>query len=181
MKKRTLRTIGSGFTYGALFGMILFLLNTPADAVFLQTLKILLISVICAVVSGIAFTAILFLAEFIRSKKYNPYRKELEAGGKILIEDFARRLLGDKLVSGWLFLTEKSLSFHSGKDEIRCIPNEDISAVEITDPKRGQITVSMVNLEVETFTVSDALAWFNAIGGVKPSECPEEPSSPDGE
>ncbi len=170
MKKRTLRTIGSGFTYGALVGMILFLFNTPADAVFPQTLKILLVSVIFALISGVLFTLILFLADLIRSKKYDPYRQELAAEGTILAEDFARRLLGNKLVPGWLFLTETSLSFYSAQKELRRISTEDITSVEITDPKRGQITVSMASMEVETFTVSDALIWFHAIGDVKPSE-----------
>ncbi len=170
MKKKILNHIGSGFTYGAVVGMLLFLFNTPSDAVFKDTMNVLLISAACAVVCGMIFTGMLFLADRIRAKRYDPYRQELSAEGTILLDDSARRLVMDKLVPGWLFLTEQSLSFFSSQKELRRIPMEEISSVAITDPKRGQITLSMTTMEVETFAVSDALAWFQAVGDLQKNE-----------
>ncbi len=164
MKKRSIRIISSGFTYGAMIGMLLFLINTPPDSVLPQTLKILLIAALCALVSGIVITGILFLTEWIRAKTYDPYRAELAQEGKILLEDSARRLLSDRMIKGWLFLTPRSLSFYTSQKELRRIAVEDIASVQISDPKKGQITVRTEAQESEVFTVSDALAWFNAIG-----------------
>lgn len=167
VKKRNLRIISSGFTYGAMIGMLLFLINTPPDSVLPQTLKILLVATICALVSGIVITGILFLVELIRSKIYDPYRAKLASEGEILLEDSARRLLSETMVKGWLFLTPQSLSFYTSGKELRRIVVADITSVQITDPKKGQITVSTSAMESEVFVVSDALAWFNAIGNLQ--------------
>ncbi len=164
MKKRYLKLISSGFTYGAMVGMLLFLVNTPPDSVFPQTLKILLVAAICGVVSGIFFTGVLFLWDVIRSKTYDPYRKELSSEGEILLEDGAKRLLFDGFVRGWLFLTSQTISFFDSKKECRRISVADVESVQITDPKRNQITVTTLSGGSEVFFVSDALAWFNAIG-----------------
>ncbi len=167
MKKRVLKTISSGFTYGAMVGMFLFLLNTPPDSVLPQTLKILLVSAICAVVSGIVITGVLFLVEGIRAKTYDPYRKQLALEGEILLEDGAKRLVSDRWVRGWLFLTSQSLSFYNQEKELRRLSAEEISSVQITDPKHNQITVTAGDASSEVFTVSDALAWFEAIGNLQ--------------
>jgi hypothetical protein len=164
LKKRNLRIISSGFSYGAVIGMLLFLINTPPDSVLPQTLKILLVAVICALVSGIVITGVLFLVEFFRAKIYAPYRTELATEGEILLEDTASRLVNDTLVKGWLFLTPKTLAFFSSQKEQRRIPVSDISEIQISDAKKGQITVSTTSMESEVFSVSDALAWFNAVG-----------------
>jgi hypothetical protein len=166
MKKRNLRIISSGFTYGAVIGMLLFLVNTPPDSVLPQTLKILLVAAICAVVSGIVITGILFLAEFIRVKKYASCRSELTEE-TVLLEDSARRLVGETMVKGQLFLTSKSLVFCSSQKQTRKISLSEISQVQITDPKKGQITVTTDSEESEVYTVYDALTWFNAIGDGK--------------
>lgn len=167
MKKKTLRIIGSGYSYGALIGMILFLFNTPADSVFLQTLKILLVAVICAAVSGTVITGVLFLLEFFRAKTYDPYRQELKAEGDMILEDSARRLVSDKMVKGWLFLTPSSLTFYDTAKQVRKIVVSEIESVQITDPKAGNIAVVTVSGASEIFSVPDALAWFNAIGDLK--------------
>jgi hypothetical protein len=65
LKKRFLKTLSSGFTYGAMVGMLLFLVNTPPDSVLPQTLKILLVAAICGIVSGIFFTALLLILDLI--------------------------------------------------------------------------------------------------------------------
>ncbi len=163
MKKRNLRIISSGFSYGAVIGMLLFLINTPPDSVLLQTLKTLLVAAICALVSGIAITGILFLVEFFRAKTYAPYRAELAGDGEILLEDSASRILEDRTVKGWLFLTPKSLAFFSSQNQPWRIDLSDISEIQISDAKKGQITVSTAT-QSEIFSVSDALAWFNAVG-----------------
>ncbi len=163
MKKRNLRIISSGFTYGAVIGMLLFLVNTPPDSVLPQTLKILLVAAICAVVSGIVITGILFLLEIFRAKKYASCRAELTEES-ILLEDAARRLVRENLVKGQLFLTSKNLVFCSGQKEIRRISLSEIAQVQITDPKKGQITVTTDSTESEVYAVYDALTWFNAIG-----------------
>ncbi len=166
MKKRNLRIVSSGFSYGAVVGMLLFLINTPPDSVFPQTLKILLVAAICALVSGVVITGILFLLEIFRAKPFTPCRAELSEEGEILLEDSASRLVDGKMVKGWLFLTKNSLSFYTSQKELRRIALTDISEVQITDPKKGQITLSTTAMESEVFAVSDALAWFNAVGDV---------------
>ena len=163
MKKRSLRIVSSGFTYGAVIGMLLFLVNTPPDSVLPQTLKILLVAAICAVISGIVITGFLFLAEFIRLKKYASCRAELTEE-TVLLEDSARRLLGETMVKGQLFLTSQCLVFCSKEKELRRISLSEISQVQITDPKRGQITVTTDSMESEVYGVYDALTWFNVIG-----------------
>jgi hypothetical protein len=167
LKKRFLKTLSSGFTYGAMVGMLLFLVNTPPDSVLPQTLKILLVAAICGIVSGIFFTALLLILDLIRSKTYDPYRKELASEGEILLEDSSKRLLSDRFVRGWMFLTQQSLTFYDAKKECRRLPVSEIDTVQITDPKRNQITVTALSGEAEVFTVSDALAWFNAIGDLQ--------------
>ena len=167
MKKRSLKIISSGFTYGAMVGMLLFLINTPADSVLPQTLKILLVAAVCAVVSGIFFTAVLFLLELYRSKTYAPFRQQLASEGEIVLEDSAKRLFADRLVRGWLFLTPVSLTFCDSKKEMHRIPVEDIDSVQITDPKRNQITITLTSAQTEVLLVSDALSWFNAIGDLR--------------
>lgn len=166
MKKRNLRIISSGFSYGAVVGMLLFLINTPPDSVFPQTLKIFLVAVICALISGVAITGVLFLIEIFRAKTYAPCRAELSAEGEILLEDSASRLVGDRMVKGWLFLTQNSLSFYTSQKELRCIPLSDIRGIQISDPKKGHISLSTAAMESEVFAVSDALAWFNAVGDI---------------
>lgn len=166
MKKRNLRIISSGFSYGAAIGMLLFLINTPPDSVLPQTLKILLVAVICAVVSGVVITGVLFLIEIFRAKTYAPFRAELSEEGEILLEDSASRLVGDRMVKGWLFLTPKALSFYGSQKELRRIALSELSEIQITDPKKGQITISTSSMESEVFAVADALAWFNAVGDI---------------
>ena len=144
--------------------MLLFLVNTPPDTVFPQTLKILLVAAICAVVSGIVITAVLFLVEAVRSKTYAPYRATLVNEGALLLEDTARRRVGDRNVKGRLFLTEQSLSFFASPTEVRRIPVSEILQVNISDAKRGEVTVGTTSMEYEVFSVSDARCWFDAIG-----------------
>ncbi|MBQ1272101.1 MAG: hypothetical protein IIY12_01215, partial [Clostridia bacterium] len=163
----TLRIIGSGYSYGALIGMILFLFNTPAESVFLQTLKILLVAAICAAVSGTVITGILFLLEHFRSKAYDPCRQELKAEGEMILEDAVKRLVSDKMVKGWLFLTPSSLTFYDGAKQASKIAVSEIESVQIIDPKAGNISVATVAGASEVFSVGDALAWFNAIGDLK--------------
>ena len=167
MKKRSLKIISSGFSYGAIVGMLLFIVNTPADSVLPQTLKILLIAAICGVVSGIFFTVVLFLLEIFNAKTYAPFRQQLASEGDIVLEDFAKRLVSDRLVRGWLFLTPAALTFCDSKKEMHRIPAEEIDSVQITDPKRNQITVTMTTSQTEVLLVSDALSWFNAIGDLQ--------------
>lgn len=167
MKKRLLKALTSGFTYGAMVGMFLFLVNTPPDSVLPQTLKILLVAAICGVVAGIFFTALLLILDAIHAKTFDPYRKELASEGEILLEDSAKRLTADRLVRGWLFLTKESLSFYHAKGESRRLAVSEIDTVQITDPKRNQVTVTASSGESEVFVVSDALAWFHTIGDLQ--------------
>ncbi len=164
MKKRNLRIISSGFSAGAVIGMLLFLVNTPPDSVFLQTLKILLVAVICSLVSGAAITGVLFLVELFRAKAYAPYRQKLAEEGAILLEDSARRIFRGKAAKGRLFLTQKSLSFYSSESEAFSISISDITGIQISDAKKGEITLFLPQDGSAVFLVSDALAWFDAVG-----------------
>lgn len=167
MKKRVLHILGSGFTYGAILGVFLFIANTPAEASFLEVLKILLVAAVCAAVAGLGFSLLLFLYEQFRSRRFDPFRKELSAKGSLVLEDPAKRIFNGKQVSGWLFLTESELYFKSSAMDgvADCVLSVDeISSVEITDPRRCYVTVTMTSLAAETFAVTDPLPWFHSLG-----------------
>ena len=168
MKKRVLRTVGSGFTYGAVVGVFLFLMNTPPDANFMYTLKVLLAAAIVTAVCGIVFSGILLIADRIRAKKFDPFRKELEGAEPILLEDYVRRTVGEKEIRGFLFLTGKHLYFKSKTASAdRILSLADVESVQISDPKKCRITVTLTSGETDIFTVSDPLPWFHQIGDLK--------------
>lgn len=167
MKKSPfLRSLGSGFTYGAVIGVFLFIVNTPADATFLEVLKLLLVAVICAVISGVILTLFVFLTDLIRDKKYDAVRTHIRKTEEIREEDRGARLLSGKSVRGMLFLTDQHLFFQSSdtSETPYCIAREHITSVEITDPRRCEITVVLQSMEVETFSMSDPRRWFDLLG-----------------
>lgn len=168
MKKRVFQILGSGLTYGALIGMFLFLVNTPANATLFETLKLLFVAVICALVSGLFLSLVIYFFDMLRFKRFASFRQELSEKDPILLEDNVSRLLDGKQVAGRLFLTSSVLVFKPyGRTEDRSILTQDVSSVEITDPRRCRITVNTASMEAETFAVPDPLLWFNTLGDLK--------------
>lgn len=160
-------SFASGMTYGAVLGVFLFIINTPSDATFTEVLKLLFVALICAVISGVFLSLLILLVEHLRSKRFDGFRAELrESGRELRVEDKASRLLDGKQVHGRLFLTEETLLFRPSSKDVGCleIALKEISSVEITDPRRCQVTVSLSSLEAETFTVTDPVAWFHLLG-----------------
>ena len=165
MKKKLMHFLGSGMTYGAVIGMLLFLMNTPAEANLILTLKTLLAAAITAAVAGLILALAFWCWDWYRARRFSEFRGTL--GDTVKLEDSAARLLSGKKVRGRLFLTEDALYFKvSGEDKEKelTLAVDSVVSVEVTDPRRCHVTLTLPEDGSETFAVTDPLEWFSALG-----------------
>ena len=162
----------SGLTLGAVIGVGLYLFNSPAEFSLKEHLVSLFVSAVMALVWGFILGCVFFLVEYFRAKKFDAYRLELKAHGNLVLEEKASRLILDKGCPGRLFLTDRLLVFRSSRDgEEECVlPLSDIVSVQITDPRRCHLTVTMNSERRETFVVVDPRMWFDLLGKEDPEQ-----------
>ena len=164
------QSLVSGLTLGAVVGVGLYLFNSPAEFTMKEHLMSLLAAAIMALISGVFLGCVFYLIEYLRAKRFDAYRQELKVHGELVLEERASRLILDKACSGRLFLTDRLLVFRPSRDgDEECVLSlSDIATVQITDPRRCHLTVTMNSELRETFVVIDPREWFDLLGKEEP-------------
>ena len=168
------RNLLNGLTFGAVIGVGLYLFHSPAEYTTREHLISLFVAAVMALLTGVILGLIFHLAETLRMRRFNGFRAELKSRGELLREEKATRSLRGVGVGGHLFLTDSALVFRPFRsDGEECVLDRSlIETVQITDPRRCMITVTLKDGGRETFTVTDPREWFDLLGQ-------EDAASPD--
>ena len=156
----------NGLCFGAVVGVGLYLFNSPAEYTLREHLFSLLAAAIVGLFTGVVLGLIFYAWESYQFRKFSAFREALKAEGELILEEKVTRLYNGANRSGHLFLTDRALVFQSSRQgDMGCTLRRDaIASVQISDPRRCQITVTMADGMEETFTVVDPRAWFDLLG-----------------
>lgn len=181
MKKRSLRFLSSGALLGAVLGLFLFLMYSPASASFFEVLRNLIAALISGAVAAVLFALLFFVLDAYRSHGFASFREGLSAQGNIVFEDNATLVLDGKNHNGWMFLTEDALYFRSnGKADSefdRTVALSSLIFAQSEDPRKSQFSLLYTEGETEVtlfFNVYDVAAWLSVLPKEQPADAVEK-------